>query len=227
MFASVDRRLLYGLLVPSSCIIIGSIIWYYSNQKKGQIRSNRSEYLVLEVRVPVYCVGSIIGKGGEVIKRFQQQFSVRCVFAKEDEKSLDENYRILIIRGQQHHVYEAEVEIRRMIADLPQYEQIEMFIPENACGYLIGRNGATIRDIRDTSKARLNMDKKIIDNVEKKNFSRLIISGTSEQIAAAKALVEERLHNFEQKQQERENRSDIKPSFISNVEIILDDENED
>jgi predicted RNA-binding protein YlqC (UPF0109 family) len=34
-----------------------------------QIRLNRSEYLVLEVQVPDYCVGSIIGKGGETIKR--------------------------------------------------------------------------------------------------------------------------------------------------------------
>jgi predicted RNA-binding protein YlqC (UPF0109 family) len=37
-----------------------------------QIRLNRSEYLVLEVQVPDYCIGSIIGKGGEVIKRVRQ-----------------------------------------------------------------------------------------------------------------------------------------------------------
>ncbi|UJR31634.1 hypothetical protein I4U23_019116 [Adineta vaga] len=214
MFASIDRRLLYGLLVPGGCLVLGSIIWYYNHRKKEQIRSVRSEYLVLEVQVPVYCVGSIIGKGGEVIKRFQQQFSVRCAFAKDDENNLNENHRILIIRGQRKHVYEAEVEIRRLIADLPQYEQIEMFIPENVCGYLIGRNGCNIKDIRDSSKARLNMDRKIIDNLENKNFSRLIISGTSEQIAAAKTLVEERLYQFEQKQHERENRFGIKPCVV-------------
>ena len=112
--------------------------------------------------------------------QFQQQFSVRCAFAKEDEKILKENYRILIIRGQRNHVYEAEVEIRRLIADLPQYQQIEMFIPEQACGYIIGKNGSHIKEIRDSSKARLNMDRKIIDNLENKKFSRLIISGTSE-----------------------------------------------
>lgn len=99
---------------------------------------------------------------------------------------MKENYRILIIRGQRHHVYEAEVEIRRLIADLPEYKQIEMFIPENMCGYLIGKNGSHIKEIRDGSKARLNMDRKIIDNFENKKFSRLIISGTSEQISAAK-----------------------------------------
>ena len=61
-----------------------------------------------------------------------------------------------------------------------------MFIPEHICGYIIGRNGSNIKDIRDTSKARLNMDRKIIDNFENKKFSRLIISGTNEQISAAK-----------------------------------------
>lgn len=61
-----------------------------------------------------------------------------------------------------------------------------MFIPENACGYIIGKNGSSIKDIRDTSKARLNIDRKIIDNLENKKFSRLIISGTIEQISSAK-----------------------------------------
>lgn len=167
-------------------------------------RCDRPEYLVLEVQVPTYSVGSVIGKGGEAIKRvsaagadaararccrlfqFQQQFSVRCAFAKEDEPGANESYRVLIIRGQRQHVYEAEVEIRRLIADLPQYEQAEMFIPEHVCGYLIGRNGSHIKEIRDTSKARLSMDRKIIDNLENKRFSRLVISGTCEQIAAAK-----------------------------------------
>ena len=63
---------------------------------------------------------------------------------------------------------------------------MEMFIPDYACGYLIGKHGSSIKDIQESSKARLTMEGKIIDNLEKKKFSRLIISGTSEQIAAAK-----------------------------------------
>ena len=94
----------------------------------------------------------------------------------------------MIIRGQREKVYEAEVDVRRLIADLPQYLNIEMFIPENMCGYLIGKNGSNFKQIRDSSKARLDMDRKIIDNLENKNFSRLIISGTHEQIAAAKVM---------------------------------------
>lgn len=125
-------------------------------------------------------------KNKYLFHQFQQQYSVRCAFAREDEQALKENCRILIIRGQRNHVYEAEVEIRRIIADLPQYQQVEMFIPDNACGYLIGKNGSNIKDIRESSKARLSFDRKIIDNLENKRFSRLIISGTSEQISAAK-----------------------------------------
>jgi len=95
MFVSLDRRLLYGLLVPSSFIIIGGIIWYHNRRKSRkndlsfciqiflfyldeQIRLNRSEYLVLEVQVPNYCVGSIIGKGGEAIKRVRKnQYKIK------------------------------------------------------------------------------------------------------------------------------------------------------
>ena len=116
--------------------------------------------------------------------------------------------------------------MRRFIADLPQYEQVDMFIPEHACGYLIGKNGATIREIRDSSKARLNMDRKMIDNVENKRFNRLVISGTAEQISTAKvgrtrslsthrppipalvqSLIEERLGQLDRKQQGDDHRS--------------------
>ncbi|CAF4451882.1 unnamed protein product, partial [Adineta steineri] len=54
------------------------------------------------------------------------------------------------------------------------------------------------------------MDRKIIDNLENKTFTRLIISGTSEQIAAAKTLVEERLYQLEQKKQGGDNGFAIK-----------------
>lgn len=61
-----------------------------------------------------------------------------------------------------------------------------MFVPENACGYLIGKNGTSIKEIREISKAKLNFDRKIIDHLENKRLSRLVISGTREQISSAK-----------------------------------------
>ncbi len=68
---------LFGIIsVEKVCIIIlkkkifFSIDYLFLDE---QIRSNRSEYLVLEIQVPDYCVGSIIGKGGETIKRVRIQ----------------------------------------------------------------------------------------------------------------------------------------------------------
>lgn len=49
------------------------LLKYSTDHLDEQIRLNRSEYLVLEIQVPTYCVGSIIGKGGEVIKRVRKQ----------------------------------------------------------------------------------------------------------------------------------------------------------
>lgn len=118
---------------------------------------------------------------------------MRCAFAKDD--LTEEKYRRLIIRGQRRCVYQAEVELRRLIADLPRYEEIEMFVPENACGYLIGKNGVTIKEIRDVSKAKLSFDRKIIDHAENKRFSRLTISGTAEQISSAKVKRVNELHH--------------------------------
>ena len=64
MFISVDRRFLFGLVLPSTIVVLGGLIWYkkyrqsstdysFRGQKNllllvdKQIRSNRSEYLVL------------------------------------------------------------------------------------------------------------------------------------------------------------------------------------
>ena len=125
---------------------------------------------------------------------------MRCVFLNDENRSnLNENYRRLLIRGQRELVYQAEIELRRMIADLPRYEQIEVFVPENACGFLIGRNGSSIREIRDCSKARLNFEKNIIDHCENQRLTRLTISGTNEQIATAKVeqnLIEKKYRFF-------------------------------
>ena len=36
MFVSLDRRLLYGLVIPSTAVIIGGIIWYHNRRKSAQ-----------------------------------------------------------------------------------------------------------------------------------------------------------------------------------------------
>ncbi len=33
MFVSLDRRLLYGLTIPSTLIVIGGLIWYHKRRK--------------------------------------------------------------------------------------------------------------------------------------------------------------------------------------------------
>ncbi|CAF0795568.1 unnamed protein product [Didymodactylos carnosus] len=221
-----DRRILYAL-GTSALLGVVCAVWYRMRRKGLSSHFVSSDHLVLEIQVPHYCVGGFIGKSGENIKKFQQQFSVRCVFVK-DEKNLTEQeqknnnnttnkYRTLVIRGHRNNVYEAEVEIRRMIADMPEYKEIELFIPEKSCGYIIGKGGACIREIRETTGARLNFDKKIIDNLENTVYNRLVIYGTNDQITTAKTLIEARLEELKEKQKQKEAKSNSEQKTLETV----------
>ena len=113
MFVPLDRRLLYGLVVPSTVVIIGGIIWYRIRRKSlnenstifcfkivlldEQVRLNRSEYLVLEVQVPDYCIGSIIGKGGEVIKRVRSKIILYFILIFFPTISFSNNFPFVVL----------------------------------------------------------------------------------------------------------------------------------
>ena len=90
-YSMLTRRILYGLALPGAILAVGGAIWYYRLRRKGTLTTqppprsssildhrigvDRAEYLVLEVQVPDYCVGSFIGKGGEAIKRVRMPAS--------------------------------------------------------------------------------------------------------------------------------------------------------
>lgn len=99
--------------------------------------------------------------------------------------------RILLIRGSSGNVQKAELEIRRLLADLPVALNEDYLIPDYACGRIIGRGGATIRELCMMSKCRIKLQDNLthlnrLGNVNIANKRLITITGSVEQIETAK-----------------------------------------
>lgn len=149
----------------------------------------RSKQSFIEIKVPEECVGSIIGPQGSVIKEIQRKTNTRIGFrdrlppssspnaAEASKNGKRENSssehgksaakadrdRVLVIRGSQVNVFRAEIEIRGMILDSPHKLTEYFYVPDEACGRIIGRRGATIKEISSLSNCVIKLSDEPVD----------------------------------------------------------------
>lgn len=153
-------------------------------------RVRTSRPIVIEVKIPKDCVGVVIGRGGSSVKDIQEKTDTRIIF--KDELGNDQ-YRICVIQGNREGTQLAESLIHDIILNQPLIESHEMFVPQRACGRIIGRNGDTIRSISRASNAKIIVEGSSGDTREFVAARRVIIKGTTEQIALAKSMIEEKV----------------------------------
>jgi hypothetical protein len=77
--------------------------------------------------------------------------------------------RILVIRGSRVEVQRAELEIKRMLVDMPVTFTEKLFVPEYACGLIIGKGGANIKEMQSISSCRINL----IDNLNQSDRNKI------------------------------------------------------
>lgn len=130
--------------------------------------------------------GLIIGRGGETIRALSSEFSVQI--------NTDDNNNQIGVKGSKKNVAKAIAKIEGMLAKqkeagpfgaLPEGTEFEVIeIADNLKGRVIGTRGATIKKLQADSGAK-------IDFARKGSDAGCRISGTTEQIAAAKKLIDE------------------------------------
>jgi len=130
--------------------------------------------------------GLIIGRGGETIRALSQEFNVQI-------NTDDENNQIKV-RGSKKNVKKAIAKITGILAKqkeagpfgpLPEGAEFEIIkVADNLKGRIIGARGATINKLTAESGAK-------IDFARKGSDAGCRLSGTAEQIAAAKKLIDE------------------------------------
>lgn len=198
---SVEQRAAIAIGVPVVALLL--YLWYRRRQN-SQFREEDKDYVhveesdvvasanqrTLEVKIPRAVVGVIIGKSGANIKKIQKDTEVRMNLIDEDEEG-QSSERTLLIQGEREKVKRAEIVIKKVIAEQPVIRTEDVFVPQRACGRIIGKGGQTIRHMSAVSGAKIRIDP-TSDDISNP-LRKCTITGTSDQIASAKGLLNEKM----------------------------------
>lgn len=100
--------------------------------------------------------------------------------------------RLLLIRGTNIDAQKAEMEIKRIIAEIPIPLTDEIEVPGESIGRIIGRQGNTIKTIMKASGCKINIDK--VSNIDTiSNNTKIQLIGGTEQILIAKNMISDKV----------------------------------
>lgn len=144
-----------------------------------------------EVYIPVSMVGRIIGKGGSHIRTLKAQSGAEINIDKEDEQvdGAAEPQRKVTLSGTNVALILADGLMRSKMAEQDQTAgESTMRIPNNRAGQIIGKAGASIRMIKETSGAQIQMSNadEMVAGVDERVIT---MTGTPSQNLIAEALI--------------------------------------
>ncbi|KAL6502014.1 hypothetical protein OROGR_027147 [Orobanche gracilis] len=160
-----------------------------------------------KVDIPNVRVGAIIGKGGETIKYLQMQSGAKIQVTRDMDADPNSSTRAVELMGTPDQIAKAEELIndvlseadtggsgsvsRRLTGQASGAEQFVMKVPNNKVGLVIGKGGETIKNMQARTGARIQVIPLHLPPGDMSKERTVQIDGTSEQIEAAKQLVEE------------------------------------
>ncbi|KAK4401213.1 Far upstream element-binding protein 2 [Sesamum angolense] len=160
-----------------------------------------------KIEIPNGRVGVIIGKGGETIKYLQLQSGAKIQVTRDMDADPNSATRGVELMGTPDQIAKAEQLIndvlseaeaggsgivsRRLTGQPSGAEQFVMKIPNNKVGLVIGKGGETIKNMQARTGARIQVIPLHLPPGDMSKERTVQIDGTSEQIEAAKQLVEE------------------------------------
>ncbi|KAL3818966.1 hypothetical protein ACJIZ3_004871 [Penstemon smallii] len=162
---------------------------------------------VKKVEIPNGRVGVIIGKGGETIKYLQLQSGAKIQVTRDMDADPNSTTRGVELTGTPDQIAKAEQLIsdvlneaeaggsgivsRRVTGQPSGAEQFVMMVPNNKVGLVIGKGGETIKNMQASTGARIQVIPLHLPPGDTSRERTVQIDGTSEQIEAAKQLVNE------------------------------------
>ncbi|KAF5797829.1 putative K domain-containing protein [Helianthus annuus] len=160
-----------------------------------------------KIDIPNGRVGVIIGKGGETIKYLQLQSGAKIQVTRDMDHDPQSLTRAVELTGTSEAIAKAEQLIKDVLAEaesggsgivsrrLPGQqggaEQFVMQVPNNKVGLIIGKGGETIKSMQASSGARIQVIPLHLPPGDTSTERTVQIDGSSDQIEAAKQLVNE------------------------------------
>nr|XP_043628627.1 far upstream element-binding protein 2-like [Erigeron canadensis] len=160
-----------------------------------------------KIEIPQGRVGVIIGKAGETIKYLQQQSGAKIQVTRDMDADPHSLTREVELTGSEESIEKAERLIKDVLAEAESggsgtvsrrvsgqsggAEQFVMQIPSRKVGLVIGKGGETIKNFQASTGARIQVIPLHPPPGDTSTERTVQIDGTSDQIEAAKQLVNE------------------------------------
>ncbi|RVE65856.1 hypothetical protein OJAV_G00120700 [Oryzias javanicus] len=167
------------------------------DKDQGDFRAGRAEFgskmggTSLDVVVPRFAVGIIIGRNGEMIKKIQNDAGVRIQFKQDDGISPD---RVAQVMGQPEHCHHAVHLINELVQTAQERDGYGVMGRRDGltCGLVIGKGGETIKNIKEQSRAHVELQRNPPPSTDP-NVRIFSIRGTPQQLEKARQLIDERI----------------------------------
>ncbi|RXM35024.1 Far upstream element-binding protein 1 [Acipenser ruthenus] len=189
---------------------------------QGGFREQRNEYgsrmggndCGLDVPVPRFAVGIVIGRNGEMIKKIQNDTGVRIQFKPDDGTTPERIAQIMGPPDRSQHAAEIISDLLRSVqtggppgpggrgrgrgqgnwnmGPPGGLQEFSFTVPTMKTGLIIGKGGETIKSISQQSGARIELQRNPPPNADP-SLKMFTIRGSHQQIDYARQLVEEKI----------------------------------
>lgn len=206
---STSQKIAIAVAVPASVALLYLLLKSrdeddFSSFERSSKNVVIKQQMNIEIKVPQEKVGGIIGREGCVINKIRSDTGARLNF-HDHSRDHGDGPRTLVISGKPSSVFEAEQMVQKLIATPPP-QTVDILIPNKAVGRIIGAGGTNIRSICRASGARIRIPRSE-ESPEGQNYRLCTIRGSPEEIASAKAMIEEEIAMEEEKSQRLANAS--------------------
>ncbi|XP_077456685.1 far upstream element-binding protein 3-like [Stigmatopora argus] len=190
-------------------------------EKDADFRSGRSDFssrlggTSLDVPVPRFAVGIVIGRNGEMIKKIQNDAGVRIQFKADDGISPE---RVAMVMGQPERCQHALHLVNDLIQTAQErdgfgsvlrssrlrgradwtvgspgpLQEVTYTIPADKCGLVIGKGGETIKSINQQSGAHVELQRNPPPSTDP-NTRVFTIRGSAQQMEHARQLIDDKI----------------------------------
>lgn len=212
------------------CSLGGAMLYMYFKNKdeeeetlkvnNAKEEQQKKKEIALQLVVSNEIVPAILGRSGANIKTIEEKTGTVIKFREKDD-----NNQYCEIRGFRENIEEAKVMLVKEINRSPIVKE-EIFVPQSACGKILGRCGESLQEICRKSLAKVSVDSG--DRSSNSTTRRVVITGNRNQVNTAKKLIEEKVNedeafrkSLEESEQKREPRRSPTNSVSSNNSSMI------
>lgn len=180
-----------------------------SNAGKDQA-SSEAETTTYKMEVPNSKVGVLIGKAGDTIRYLQYNSGAKIQIMRDAEADPNRLTRPVEIIGTSENIKKAEELINAVIAEadaggspsliargltsshsIATAEQIQLQVPNEKVGLIIGRGGETIKSLQTRSGARIQLIPQNLPEGDESKERTIRVTGDKKQIEIATDMIKE------------------------------------